>query len=82
MANKANAEVIMCIISTHLVPYEHLIHARDVDGLKATIDTAEYPLLTHAVELLVDADLEPEVPDKIWRYLELFCKLCNFSECE
>ena len=75
LAKQANAESLMFALRTHLLPHKELVFARDLEGLKQ-VDS--HSIWSSSVVLLEMQD--HKIQDKIWRYLELFCELCSFSE--
>ena len=72
LAKQATPEQIMYALRTNLLPHKELVLARDIDSLKR-LD--ELPPFVHLI-----GQADEHVQDKIWRYLELFCELCSFSE--
>ena len=75
LAKQASAESIIFALRTNLLPHRDLVFARNLEGLKKL---EANPIWSSSVALLGGATVE--VQDKIWRYLELFCELCSFSE--
>jgi hypothetical protein len=67
----------MWMLQTHLLPVKDLVFARDVDGIKKQMHD-DGMMWISTIDTLDTTDVE--VQDKTWRYLELFCELCSFSE--
>ena len=76
-ARQANAESLVFAIRTHLLPHQAIVVARDLHKLQRVQD---HVVWSSCIAMLENADSATQ--DKFWRYLQLFCELCNFSESQ
>ena len=77
LARQASAESLVFAIRTHLLPHQAIVVARDLHKLQRVQDHVAW---SSCIAVLENADSATQ--DKFWRYLQLFCELCNFSESQ
>ena len=73
-AKLMHANALVYAIRTHLLPHKQAVLDRNVEAFSNSSED----LWSSATFQLASAS--DEVQDKVWRYLELFCELCSFSE--